>query len=83
MNVVRNIDQIVENMDVHQMDIGALEDGIYHPHMLVLDNKYQVMAKDQRRLGKSFIQSINVYCPTYLLQVCVKDNKPTEGLVYW
>ena len=69
MNVVRNTDQIVENMDVHQMNIGALKDGIYHPTMLGLENKHQVMAKDQRRLGNSYIQSVNVCCSTYLLTI--------------
>ena len=69
MNVVRNTDQIVENMDVHQMNIGALKDGIHHPNMLGLENKHQFMAKDQRRLGNSYIQSVNVCCPKYLLTI--------------
>ena len=55
MNVVRNTDQIVENMDVHQMNIGALKDGIHHQNMLGLENKHEVMAKDQRRLGNSYM----------------------------
>ena len=83
VSIVRNTDEVVDKMDVIQMDIGVLEDGIYHQNMLGLEFKHHVMAKDQRRLGKSCIQSVDVYYLAYLLQVCVKDNKPTEGLVHW
>ena len=45
VNILRNIYEVVDNMDVVQMDIGVLEDGIYHPDMLGLEFKHQIMAK--------------------------------------
>ena len=78
MNIVRNTYQVVEKMDVIQMDIGVLEDGIYHPNILGLEIKYLIMAKDRRGVGRFIINTVESYYPVYLIQVCVKDNKTIE-----
>ena len=40
------------------MDVGALEDGIYHPNILGLSFKHLIMAKDQRRVDKSSLETL-------------------------
>ena len=80
---LKSTDRSSVQMDVHQMDISALEDGKYHPNILRLIFKHLIMAKDQRRVGKSSIKTFESHYPAHLIQVCVKYNKPIERLVHW
>ena len=76
------IEQSIDFLNVHNVDVGGLKDGPYHPHVAGFNYCHQILAKDQEWSGTSCLDT-DMFYPTELKLVYYKYNTPFAGFVHW